>query len=154
MVHIPDDDEAPQAPQKPQPKPPAPEAKRPVTAESQRPVTSQQSRVKTGPVQVPPDGRVKTAQVQMPPDGRVKTAPVQVPPGSNRPTSQAPGNTQSRQRQTQLMSLEPPRRGIQGAKLKPDARMDSMAGPSTISSRNRSLMGNIGREKTQGLMPG
>ncbi|MCC6465117.1 MAG: hypothetical protein IT463_07245 [Planctomycetes bacterium] len=84
----------------------------------------------------------------------MKTAPVQVPPGSSRPTSQAPGNTQSRQRQTQLMSLEPPRRGIQGAKLKPDARMDSMAGPSTISSRNRSLMGNIGREKTQGLMPG
>lgn len=50
-------------------------------------------------------------------------------------------------RRTQILSLEPPKRN-KGPQIARDARMDGLAGPSTQSARNRSLMGNIGREKT------
>lgn len=50
-------------------------------------------------------------------------------------------------RRTEMLSLEPPRRN-KGPQVVRDARMDGLAGPSTQSARNRSLMGNIGREKT------
>ncbi|MDC1142245.1 hypothetical protein OAU50_04075 [Planctomycetota bacterium] len=50
-----------------------------------------------------------------------------------------------------MMSLEPPKRRTGPQLGKAKTRMDGMGGPSTISGRNRSLMGNIGREKTQSI---
>ncbi|MHC4840598.1 MAG: GspE/PulE/PilB domain-containing protein [Planctomycetota bacterium] len=46
------------------------------------------------------------------------------------------------------MSLEPPKRRTGPQLGQAKTRMDGLGGPSTVSGRNRSLMGNIGREKT------
>jgi len=139
MVHIPDDDSKP-APN-PAAKPPVPA--RPAQA-AQRPATGENRRPPTG------EARVPTSESKRPPTGEQpahKTGPVQRPPGSKVPTRPAspvvPGRT------TQMLSLEPPKRNKGPALNKKDVRIDSMGGPKTISQRNKNLMGNIGREKTQ-----
>ncbi|MEE9312622.1 MAG: hypothetical protein V3V10_09450 [Planctomycetota bacterium] len=87
---------------------------------------------------------------------RVPTTQNRAPDQNRRPTNRVPQNGPSKPKRrtgTQIMSLEPPKRrtGPQLGKMK--TRMDGMGGASTLSSRNRSMMGNIGREKTQGNAP-
>ncbi|MCF6227572.1 MAG: hypothetical protein L3J82_02755 [Planctomycetes bacterium] len=87
---------------------------------------------------------------------RVPTSQNRAPDQNRRPTNRVSQNVPpkpKRQTGTQIMSLEPPKRRS-GAQLgKAKTRMDGMSAASTLSSRNRSMMGNIGREKTQGNAP-
>lgn len=120
MVDIPDDDAGKQPPP---PKRPLPQGQ---PAPGMRPPTNENRRIPTGEAKRPP-----TAESKQLPE-RKKTGPVE---------GGGP------KRRTQILSLEPPRRN-RGPGIMRDARMDGMAGPNTQSARNRSLMGNIGREKT------
>jgi hypothetical protein len=65
-----------------------------------------------------------------------------------RKTTNAVGDAGGSRRRTQMLSLEPPRRNRTN-QLSRDGRMDGIGGPSTISQRQRAMMGNIGREKTR-----
>ena len=120
MVDIPDDDAGKQ--------PPPPKRTMPhgQPAPGLRPPTNENRRVPTGEAKRPP-----TAESKQLPDSK-KTGPVE---------------QGGPKRRTQILSLEPPKRN-RGPGVMRDARMDGMAGPNTQSARNRSLMGNIGREKT------
>jgi hypothetical protein len=139
MVHIPDDDS--QAPEQPQKRPASKPAQRPVPQQGQRPPNPQQARrPQTGEAKRPP-----TDQSKRPPTGQNRAAPDRKKTG--------PVGEKGGQRRTQMLSLEPPRRNRGPALGNRDARLDGMAGPNTISSRHRSLMGNIGRDKPQQAPP-
>ncbi|MBZ0136517.1 MAG: hypothetical protein K8I27_09110 [Planctomycetes bacterium] len=140
MVHIPNDDDkqtgqhrqapdrAPTGPAKrPAQRPPSGQQQRVPTDQQQRVPTDQQRRVPTGQQQ-----RVPTGQQQRPPEK--KTGPVAGP----RP----------KQRSTQMLSLEPPKRKRGPSLGQMNTRLDGMGGPTTRSQRNRQLFGGIGREKT------
>ena len=135
MVHIPDNDNKPTGQHKQPPdRAPTGPAKRPASG-GQRVPTGQQKRVPTGQQQRVPTGqqqRVPTGQNRRPPEK--KTGPVSGP--------------KPKQRSTQLLSLEPPKRNRGPALGKMNTRLDGMGGPSTRSQRNRQLFGGIGREKT------
>lgn len=133
MVHIPDENDPAPTPRpsgkQPLPSKPPAQAQRPATGESRKPPTGEAKRPPTGeqPVQA-------------------KTGPVQRPPGGKAPTK--PAGPPTAGRATQMLSLEPPKRN-KGPSLAKDVRIDALGGPKTISQRNKNLMGNIGREKTQ-----
>ncbi|MBX3474722.1 MAG: hypothetical protein KF754_10090 [Planctomycetes bacterium] len=139
MVHIPDEND-PAPPPRPAPKSPLPgkpgvPPQRPATGENKRPPTGE-ARIPTGEAKRPPTGEQPVR----------KTGPVKMQPGSKTPTR--PGNPPGAPRATQMLSLEPPKRN-KGPSLAKDVRIDALGGPKTISQRNKNLMGNIGREKTQ-----
>ncbi|MCL4729955.1 MAG: hypothetical protein KJ044_05880 [Planctomycetes bacterium] len=131
MVHIPDENDPQPAPA---PKPSGKQAPAPKPQGPQRPPTGE-NRVPTGEAKRPPTGEQPAR----------KTGPVQQPPGGKTPTK---GGPPLAPRGTQILSLEPPKRN-KGPSLAKDVRLDAMGGPKTISQRNKNLMGNIGREKTQ-----
>ena len=143
MVHIPKDDDTPTGQHRrpsdrtptgqPQRKPEPP--KRVSTGQQPRVPSGQQKRISTGQ-----QARVPTNQQQRPPTGQnrrppeKKTGPVQGP--------------KPKQRSTQLLSLEPPKRNRGPSLGQMNTRLDGMGGPTTRSQRNRQLFGGIGREKT------
>ncbi len=70
-----------------------------------------------------------------------------------RRTTNAVGEPGASRRRTQMLSLEPPKRNRTN-QIARDSRLDGVGGPSTISQRQRALMGNIGREKTRPVPKG
>lgn len=141
MVHIPDENDPAPTPRpsgkQPLPSKPPAQAQRPATGENRKPPTGEAKRPPTGEARRPATG-------EQPVQG--KTGPVQRPPGGKAPTK--PAGPPTGGRATQMLSLEPPKRN-KGPSLAKDVRLDQMGGPKTISQRNKNLMGNIGREKTQ-----
>lgn len=125
MVHIPDEDEKETGQHRQPPQRPS-QPQRP--AQPQRTPTGQNRRPPTGQNQRPATDQNRAAPAQR------KTAPVQKQP--------------QKQRQTGMLSLEPPKRNRGPSLGQTNARMDGMGGPATRSQRNRVLFGGIGREKS------
>lgn len=136
MVHIPNEDETPTGQyRQPSDRAPTGQPRRVPTGQQQRVPTGQQQRVPTGQ-----QARVPTGQQKRPPTDQNRRAP-------EKKTGPVSG-PRPKQRSTQLLSLEPPKRNRGPALGKMNTRLDGMGGPTTRSQRNRQLFGGIGREKT------
>jgi hypothetical protein len=84
--------------------------------------------------------RQSTDQNKRPPTGQQPAAP-------EKKTGPVAG-PRPKQRSTQMLSLEPPKRKTGPSIAQMNTRLDSMGGPTTRSQRNRQLFGTVGREKS------